>query len=85
LIHCKHGKDRTGIIIAIIHFICNTKLNNIVIDYLESESVVQQTHIDIFLNTISKFQSVGHYVGYNQKEINFIKFKLKKNENFIFS
>ncbi|RIB06275.1 protein-tyrosine phosphatase-like protein [Gigaspora rosea] len=47
LIHCKHGKDRTGVIIAIILSICGVDDETIVQDYASSQEGLASIHSSI--------------------------------------
>eukprot|EP00049_Salpingoeca_infusionum_P022404 m.6527 g.6527 ORF g.6527 m.6527 type:complete len:366 (+) comp5169_c0_seq2:84-1181(+) len=38
LVHCFHGKDRTGLVLALVHRLCGTPLDSIVKDYAESDA-----------------------------------------------
>lgn len=62
LIHCIHGMDRTGFVIALIHLICNTSKDEIIKDYLETGGLTKQIHIDIFFNSISSYKSIENYI-----------------------
>ena len=37
LIHCAHGKDRTGIIVMLLMMLCDLSQDEIVADYVQSE------------------------------------------------
>jgi Tyrosine phosphatase family len=42
LIHCIHGKDRTGLVVMLIYLLCGVPHNVIVRDYAQSESLLRE-------------------------------------------
>ena len=42
LIHCIHGKDRTGLVVMLIYLLCGVPHNVIVQDYAQSESLLRE-------------------------------------------
>jgi hypothetical protein len=42
LIHCIHGKDRTGLVVMLIYLLCGVPHNVIVKDYAQSESLLRE-------------------------------------------
>ena len=84
LIHCTHGMDRTGIVIALIHLICNTAKDEIIKDYLETGGLTKQTHIDIFFNSISSYKSIEDYIvsdSFTLEELKILQNKLSKDND----
>ncbi|KAK9841869.1 hypothetical protein WJX81_008362 [Elliptochloris bilobata] len=45
LIHCIHGKDRTGIVVMLLLLLCGVKREAIVEDYMMSEKVLKQSRM----------------------------------------
>lgn len=43
LIHCVHGKDRTGIIVMLIYLLCDVPHQVIIDDYAKSESLLRES------------------------------------------
>lgn len=79
LVHCTHGMDRTGFIIALIHLICNTPKTNIIKDYLETGGSTKKIHIDIFLSLISTHNIIRDYIvsdSFNLEKLNILQNKL---------
>lgn len=62
LIHCKHGVDRTGIIVAILLLICNTPKTEILKDYMQSQNGVVQKHLEIFLDIIGDYGNIDDFL-----------------------
>ena len=42
LIHCIHGKDRTGLVVMLIYLLCGVPHDVIVRDYAQSESLLKE-------------------------------------------
>ena len=78
LIHCRQGMDRTGMVIALLHLICNTDSENIKKDYMKSGSTIVEKHLDIFLSEIEKYEGVEKYLFncLSSEEIQLLKDKL---------
>lgn len=57
LVHCIHGKDRTGIIIMLLLLLCDVEPEAIVDDYVLSETVLKESrmhdelHLDVYLTS----------------------------------
>ncbi|KAK9832181.1 hypothetical protein WJX74_001918 [Apatococcus lobatus] len=57
LVHCIHGKDRTGLLVMLILLLCNIPPSEIVKDYMLSETVLkesrmhQELHLDTYLTS----------------------------------
>lgn len=47
VVYCNHGKDRTGIIIALVLSICNVDLDSIILNYSESHHHLTEWHDEI--------------------------------------
>ena len=64
VIHCHAGKDRTGMIIALLLLICNISEELIIEDYMYSGSNVDKSNIELFLKFIRGFGNVFTYLNY---------------------
>lgn len=57
LVHCIHGKDRTGLIIMLLLLLCDVQPEAIVDDYMLSETVLKESrmhdelHFDVYLTS----------------------------------
>lgn len=81
LLSCRYGMDRTGVMIAIIHLICNTPIHKIIEDYLQTGLIIVKTHIEIFLNILNTQNGISEFFK-NQltnNEIELIRSKLLKS------
>ncbi len=43
LVHCVHGKDRTGLIVMLIYLVCGVPHDIIIADYAQSESLLRES------------------------------------------
>ncbi|MGB0522613.1 MAG: tyrosine-protein phosphatase [Flammeovirgaceae bacterium] len=75
-IHCFAGKDRTGIVITLLHLLIATPLDAIYADYLASEIDVKLSLINITLNIIDEEGGINAYLlncGLSQLQIDQLK------------
>ncbi len=73
VIHCVAGKDRTGIIVAMLHKLIGLSDNEIIMDYLSSRSDTKRIKIQITLKVIEEFGGIMQYLQYaglTETEIN---------------
>lgn len=62
VLHCYAGKDRTGIIVAMIHKLCGLSDQEIIMDYISSRSDTEKKKIQITLTLISEFGGIKNYL-----------------------
>lgn len=82
-VHCFAGKDRTGIIISLLHLLVDTPLETIYTDYLASEVDVRPYRLEMVLNIINEKGGIVPYLtdcGLQDLQIEKLKNKLL-NEN----
>lgn len=79
VIHCHAGKDRTGIIVSILHLLSGQTRHELMIDYLASESDTVPSNLDIALDIIEKEGGVDNYLlncGLTEMEIGSLRKRL---------
>ena len=76
-LHCHAGKDRTGIIIALLNVLIDTPKQDILTDYLASEMDSHEGLMDIVFAEIEKFGGIEGYLLSCQLSLQQIE-KLKK-------
>jgi hypothetical protein len=55
LVHCIHGKDRTGLIVMLLLMLCKIDSTVIVDDYMKSESMLKQSRLDNELGDLQAY------------------------------
>lgn len=83
VIHCHAGKDRTGILAALISIISGASTDHIIQDYLASENDTQSSLLKIVLDYIQDEGGLTSYLvkaGMSENEILQLKSKLTTNE-----
>ena len=78
-IHCFAGKDRTGIIVSLIHLLSDASIETLYTDYLASEVDVKLFRLDIVLKIINEKGGVVPYLlfcGLSENQILQLKSKL---------
>lgn len=83
-IHCHAGKDRTGIIITMLHLLSGADLEIIYSDYLATEMDTKKEYLDIILDIISKEGGIENYLlscSINQAQIQQLKDKILNGNN----
>ena len=83
-IHCHAGKDRTGIIITMLHMLSGADLDTIYSDYLATEMDTKKEYLDIILNIIEHEGGIENYMlscDINQTQIQQLKDKLLYGNN----
>lgn len=61
-IHCHAGKDRTGIIISLLHLLSGVTMDIVFLDYLASEMDTKKEYINILLNEIERVGGIKKYL-----------------------
>lgn len=75
-IHCYAGKDRTGIVITVLHLLSGADKEIVLFDYLASEMDTRKYYIQIFLNEVDKKGGIVDYLidcGVNESNIQKLK------------
>lgn len=78
-IHCFAGKDRTGIIISLLHLLVDTPLDNVYADYLASEVDVKQELLSLVFTIIEEEGGIIAYLkscGLSQWQLEQLNTKL---------
>jgi len=79
VIHCVAGRDRTGIIISLLHLLSGASLEIVYNDYLASGQNTNKNDLQIFLNIIQEKGGIVNYLkncGLTEKEIFNLKSKI---------
>jgi len=80
-IHCFAGKDRTGIVISLLHLLLDTPLEWIYADYLASEVDVKLSRLNFVMDIIQQKGGIEAYLiwcGLTEEQITALKTKLTK-------
>jgi hypothetical protein len=83
IIHCHHGRDRTGCVVALFGLLIDEDIENIQRDYLKSEIGTDIENLNAFFEIIYRSGNVENFLfecGINHERINYWKMQLK-NEN----
>ncbi len=78
-IHCHAGKDRTGIVISMLHLLSGADLNVVYADYLATEMDTKKEYLNIVLNIINEKGGIIPYLidcGLQHTQIEQLKNKL---------
>ena len=78
-IHCYAGKDRTGIIISMIHLLSGAEMEIVYNDYLATESDTKKEYLDIIIDIIEKHGGIENYLissGLSENQILQLKQRL---------
>jgi predicted nucleotidyltransferase len=78
-VHCFAGKDRTGILISLLHLLVDTPLETIYADYLASEVDVKSYRLEMVLNIITDKGGIVPYLidcGLQELQVEQLKNKL---------
>jgi len=79
LLHCHAGKDRTGIVVALLALLINTPKNLILKDYLASEEDTSPEKLDIVFQHVEKEGSIVAYLqscDLSEEQIQMLRKKL---------
>ena len=79
LMHCHAGKDRTGIIVTLLHLVAGADHETVQTDYLASESDTYSCNLQIVLDIIEQEGGVEQYLlncGLSQEEVNALKTRM---------
>jgi protein tyrosine/serine phosphatase len=78
-IHCHAGKDRTGIIISLLHLLVDTPMDVVYADYLASENDIHPRKLKIVLDIIEEKGGVKPYLincGLTENQIEELRNKI---------
>lgn len=78
-IHCHAGKDRTGILISMLHLLSGADKNVVYNDYLATEMDTKKEYLDIVLNIIESNGGIEHYLmdcGLSLDQVQQLKMKI---------
>jgi protein tyrosine/serine phosphatase/predicted nucleotidyltransferase len=77
-VHCFAGKDRTGIVISLLHLLVETPIETIFADYLASEVDVKPYRLEMVLNIINEKGGIVPYlIGCGLTEAQVVQLKQK--------
>ncbi|CAG8672938.1 4256_t:CDS:2 [Cetraspora pellucida] len=86
LIHCKHGKDRTGVIVALVLSICGVEEETIVHEYSVSQVGLASIHTSV-VDDFKKLGLAGEFVSAPpdamRNMLKYIKQKHGSTENYL--
>jgi protein tyrosine/serine phosphatase/predicted nucleotidyltransferase len=80
-IHCYAGKDRTGIIVSLLHLLVDTPMDDVYADYLASENDIHPRKLKIVLDIIEEKGGVKPYLincGLTENQIEELRIKIIK-------
>ena len=78
-IHCHAGKDRTGILISMLHLLSGADKNVVYNDYLATEMDTKKEYLDIVLNIIESKGGIEYYLmdcGLSFDQVEQLKMKI---------
>ena len=81
LVHCFAGKDRTGILITLLHLLSGASENEIFADYLASEMDTKKEYLQILLDIVEQSGGIYKYLqtcNLTENQIERLKIKLFK-------
>jgi protein tyrosine/serine phosphatase/predicted nucleotidyltransferase len=79
LVHCHAGKDRTGIVCAILYLLTEVDLKTVQLDYLASESDTRMELLSVVIQEINAKGGIHEYLvscGLSEEEIGKLKMRL---------
>ena len=83
-IHCHAGKDRTGIVISILHLLSGADSETIYSDYLATEMDTKKEYLDIILDIIQQEGGIENYLltcNLTTNQISQLKDKITNGNN----
>ncbi|WP_318640099.1 tyrosine-protein phosphatase [Flavobacterium ardleyense] len=83
-IHCHAGKDRTGIIISMLHLLSGADIATVYSDYLATEMDTKKEFLDIILNIIHQEGGIENYLltcNLTRNQISDLKVKITNANN----
>jgi len=63
IIHCHAGKDRTGIVCTLLHLLVGAEMEDVMTDYLASESDTYAHNLQVVLDVIERQGGIRAYLG----------------------
>lgn len=80
-IHCHAGKDRTGIVVTLLHLLSGANEEEIFLDYLASEMDTRKEYLQILLDIVKEAGGIEMYLKtceLSENQINELKLKFLK-------
>lgn len=78
-IHCHAGKDRTGIVVSLLHLLSGADLNTVYNDYLATEMDTNKNYLNIALDIVNEIGGIVPYLvdcGLEPAQVEQLKNKL---------
>lgn len=79
VIHCHAGKDRTGVLVSLLHLLTQAPMEIVYTDYLASQMDTLKEYLQVFLDIVEDAGGVEQYLlscGLTNEKINELKRKL---------
>jgi hypothetical protein len=81
IVHCVAGKDRTGILISILHLLVGASLDVVITDYLTCEEDMKLSNLKIVLDIIENEGGIERYLrscGLSERQLMILREKITK-------